>query len=298
MRGRTLLLQPTSPTFPGNVAIGGTLAVTGASAFSSGTFSSYVAIGTNPAAGNSLRIPTGTGISARDSGNTADIQLIASSQTTTNHIELGDAAYILDINAVTEIRLNKGQADTDVYIASDTNANHFVSDAGLFSGVGAFGFGGLVAGATDYILIQMPALTAVGGALFHRVGIGNSAAVTIPSGTSAHVSSLYVDEPNITATGTVTDAYTLILGGAPTEGTRNGALWVASGDTRIQGLIVSGTTAGLASCNSFTNLTDTTTTNAYVVGGGQAATTRNTGWIKIFTGTTAAWIPYWANATP
>src|SRR5512139_473009 len=64
------------------------------------------------------------------------------------------------------------------------------------------------------------------------------------------------------------------------------------------GVTVSGTTTGVASSTSFTNVTNTTVTNTYLVRGGQAANTVNTGWIKVFIGTTAAWIPYWANATP
>lgn len=57
-------------------------------------------------------------------------------------------------------------------------------------------------------------------------------------------------------------------------------------------------TAGIASSTSLTNATNGTVTNAYTVNGGQAATTSNTGWIKIYVGTAVAWIPYWQNATP
>lgn len=68
--------------------------------------------------------------------------------------------------------------------------------------------------------------------------------------------------------------------------------------TTSGGIIISGTTTGATSSTSFTNVTNTTLTNAYVVKGGQAASTINTGWIKIFIGTNAAWVPYWQNATP
>lgn len=63
-------------------------------------------------------------------------------------------------------------------------------------------------------------------------------------------------------------------------------------------LFAGGDNAGLASSTSLTNAISATVTNAYVVAGGQAATTPNTGWIKIYVGTTVAWVPYWANATP
>ncbi len=55
---------------------------------------------------------------------------------------------------------------------------------------------------------------------------------------------------------------------------------------------------GVASTTGLTGTTNTTTTNAYTVKGGQGATTANTGWIKIYIGTSAAWVPYWLNATP
>lgn len=57
-------------------------------------------------------------------------------------------------------------------------------------------------------------------------------------------------------------------------------------------------TAGIASSTSLTNGTDTTVTNDYVVRGGQAGGTVNTGWLKIYVGTAVAWIPHWTNATP
>ena len=44
--------------------------------------------------------------------------------------------------------------------------------------------------------------------------------------------------------------------------------------------------------------TNTTVTNAYVVQGGQVATTVNTGWASILINGVQAWIPYWQNATP
>ncbi len=49
---------------------------------------------------------------------------------------------------------------------------------------------------------------------------------------------------------------------------------------------------------AITGSTNTTTTNAYTVKGGQGATTPNTGWVKVYVGTSAAWVPYWQNATP
>ncbi len=69
-------------------------------------------------------------------------------------------------------------------------------------------------------------------------------------------------------------------------------------DLKARGIAAAGDNSGIASTTGLTNVTDTTLTNAYVVKGSQAASTANTGWIKIYIGTTAAWVPYWANATP
>lgn len=70
-------------------------------------------------------------------------------------------------------------------------------------------------------------------------------------------------------------------------------------DAQARCLLASGdNSAGLASNTTFTNATNTTVTNTYLVKGGQAANTVNTGWIKIYIGTTVAWVPYFANATP
>jgi hypothetical protein len=63
-------------------------------------------------------------------------------------------------------------------------------------------------------------------------------------------------------------------------------------------LYATGDGGGIASTTALTNATNATVTNAYVVAGGQAATTQNTGWLKFFVGTNAVWLPYWQNATP
>ena len=63
-------------------------------------------------------------------------------------------------------------------------------------------------------------------------------------------------------------------------------------------LISTGDLGGLVSATAFTNITSAPGANAYLVQGGQALSTVNTGWIKIYIGTNIAWVPYWQNATP
>lgn len=61
---------------------------------------------------------------------------------------------------------------------------------------------------------------------------------------------------------------------------------------------VSADSGGAASTTTLSNATNTTVTNTYIVRGGQAANTVNTGWLKLYVGTNVVWVPYWQNATP
>src|SRR6185295_1033435 len=103
-----------------------------------------------------------------------------------------------------------------------------------FSGVGALSIGS-AADSIAYTQIHTPALSAVANQPFAHLQINPGGAVTVPTGTAAWVSSVDIEPPNITATGTVSDAYTVRIAGAPTGGTRTGALYVASGATRLDG---------------------------------------------------------------
>lgn len=69
------------------------------------------------------------------------------------------------------------------------------------------------------------------------------AAVTIPTGTAPVVASLNIHEPNITATGTVTDAATVRIVDAPTEGAANWSFWVDAGASRLDGTAYIGDTS-------------------------------------------------------
>ena len=82
-------------------------------------------------------------------------------------------------------------------------------------------------------LVAPAALTAQANTAYAHVNVAPAGAVTVPSGSTAVVSSLEVNEPNITATGTVTAAASLYVSGAPSEGSSNYALWVDAGNVRI-----------------------------------------------------------------
>lgn len=220
---------------------------------------SSLAIGTNPATVGAIRIPNGDGVQSRNAANSANAILM--------YLNSSNQLVIGGDSTTVGILINGSSADTDVSIASDANANHFVSDAGAFSAVGAISFGDTAHVATPFYINQ-PALTSTAGQAFARVWIRSANAVTIGAGTASVVSGLTVDEPNITLGGnTVTDAYSLVISNAPTEATRNGGLWVASGETRFDGtlLIAAGASTRSTTVGGTLNINTTAVGN---VGGG------------------------------
>ena len=98
------------------------------------------------------------------------------------------------------------------------------------SSVDAIKFGWQSVADTGFVSIDPAAFTADTTENTHRLALLASNAITIPTGTTALVSGLYVAEPNITATGTVTDAATVYIAGAPTEGASNYSLLIGSGN--------------------------------------------------------------------
>lgn len=57
--------------------------------------------------------------------------------------------------------------------------------------------------------------------------------ITIPSGTTTLSASLYINEPTITETGTLTNSASVYIAGAATEADNNFALWIDSGAVQI-----------------------------------------------------------------
>lgn len=133
---------------------------------------------------------------------------------------------------------NEAAGDFDFKIEADANANMFTLDAGLFTGVGQLSIGSAAQGTpTAFTVIDNPAISATANQNFYKLLVDNSAAVTVPAGTAPLVASLAIEEPNITATGTVTTATTLYIKDAPTEGTSNYALFVDAGTSRFDGAV-------------------------------------------------------------
>ena len=153
----------------------------------------------------------------------------------------------LDAGAGSQIRLNDAQADVDVVIESASGDNLFKADA-------ARGSVGINAGADGHFLFRVGGTFTSDGDSTEAIGLmmdgtlighsGDSARVatvrlsgsTQINGNATHVAQLYVDEPDITETsGNVTNASTIYVSGAPTEGTNNYALFVDGGTSRFDG---------------------------------------------------------------
>lgn len=116
-----------------------------------GYFGTALAVGTNPATTGGIRISNANGFTGRNAANTADIEIIRLAGD--NSVSIGSNATG---TAAGSVYVNLDQVDQDFIVRSDTNANHFVSDAGAFTGAGAFGFGTVVS-ASAFIHIIKPA---------------------------------------------------------------------------------------------------------------------------------------------
>ena len=245
------------------------IGASGATRPRTGYLGTALAIGTNPAATGAIRIANNTSLTSRNAANSADIQMLVTG--TDNSVQLNNSGGGTTYVGGTIFYFNFDKNDADFVVRSDTNDNHLVSDAGAFGGVGAFGFGA-AASTSGYALISHPTITATANSNYFDLVLTPTGAVTIPTGTAPVVASLALAEPNITATGTVSDAYTLYISSAPTEGTRNGALWVASGVSRFDGNVGIGTSdpstnrlsVVVAAAGTSLKLTDATNSSLYI----------------------------------
>lgn len=114
---------------------------------------------------------------------------------------------------------------------------------GTIDDVDAIKFGRQDVADTGLMTIDGKAYTADTTENTHIVAVLATNKTTIPSGTTSLASSLYLVEPNLTATGTITNAATLYIKDAPDEGGSNYALWVDDGAVQFDStLVVTGAT--------------------------------------------------------
>ena len=129
--------------------------------------------------------------------------------------------------SATNYVFNDAGGDMNYRIESNNNQYMFYIDGGKDSIV--LGNDTDVSSVDQLVRIGRKARNATAGTNYYDLIISPVATVTIPSGTTALVAGLAIYEPNITATGTVTEASTVYISSAPTEGGSNYALHVASG---------------------------------------------------------------------
>jgi hypothetical protein len=122
-------------------------------------------------------------------------------------------------------------ADADSSITADTDDLIDIEVAGT----DAVKIGWQKVTDTGFVTIDPAAVTADTTESTHRLAVLNTAAITIPSGTTPLATSVYITEPNLTATGTITAAASLYIKAAPTEGGSNYALWVDDGASLFDG---------------------------------------------------------------
>jgi len=126
---------------------------------------------------------------------------------------------------------NEGSADIDFRIESNDQAYALVLDSA--SNVWAF-WRSVTTNAG--ILIGSMSRSAPADTNWYHLDVAPGLPTTIPSGTAPLVTTARFTEPAIDATGTVTNAATVYIQNAPTEGgTDNLSLWVDAGVTRLDG---------------------------------------------------------------
>lgn len=119
---------------------------------------------------------------------------------------------------------NEDSADLDYRFESNGMAYAIYSDGGKNSLV--LGSNTDTSSADQLITVSRAARTATANTSYYDLIVAPAGAVTVPTGTTAVVASAALNEPNITATGTVTRAATLYIASQPTEGgTANAAIY-------------------------------------------------------------------------
>lgn len=138
------------------------------------------------------------------------------------------------------VTFNDGSADVDYKVEANGIEFAVYVDGGKDALV--LGSNTDTSSADQLITVSRAARTATATVNYYDLAIQPAGAVTVPAGVTAIVASMYLAEPNITATGTVTAAATLYIAGAPTEGgTSNNAIHVAAGTCLMQGATFGGT---------------------------------------------------------
>ncbi len=312
----TFTTQIISPIIYGSAAASGTLTLTSTSSGTLGNVlvgrltlsdlanSDGIVFGSLGTATKGIDL-SGSGLSGTD-----DVLYFASNMyLKANGINYWGGLYV-DPTTVNKVDVNSGGylnffADDPYNIAFGSTAN----SSSLFGN--RIKVGSLTAcssNGTTTITKTTHGLTLAAGELVHVTGSSTAADKGFYRVVSSAASTIVVDRA---LSGTQTDValtvYKDVISMHATDATNGQMLtsWSAQNKPLQLGGTVLAATSGLTSADVYFGgnigtggTVNTTTTNAYVVGGGQIATTKNTGWLQVYIGTNLSWVPYWTNATP
>lgn len=122
-------------------------------------------------------------------------------------------------------------ADADTSITADTDDRIDIRLVGVDSIIIGPGSGN----AAGYFHVNPGTFSITANTDYGLIRVGNTNPVTVPAGTAPIAAGVYIETPNWTATGTITETATLYVQGAATEGTNDFALIVDAGDARFDG---------------------------------------------------------------
>lgn len=121
--------------------------------------------------------------------------------------------------------INEASGDVDTRVETNGMAYAIYADGALNALV--LGSNTDTSSADQLITVSRAARTATATVNYYDLAIQPAGAVTVPAGVTAVVASLQVAEPNITATGTVTNAASIYVPSQPTEGATNAGIGLA-----------------------------------------------------------------------
>ena len=210
-------------------------------------------------------------------------------------IEINSSAGVIGIGNDADaqnINIGTGAAARVITIGNVTDASQVVLNSGT-GGIqlASTGAGDITIDSDDTFLLDADGVIEInssGG----TISIGNDAdAQNIDIGTGAAARTITIGN----ATG-ATDVNINTGGGAQTVDI-SGAV-DATLDVRARQLVADGDNAGTASCNTFTNVSSGVSTGNGTVKMNSANPADSSGWIKIYVGTDARYIPYWTTNAP
>jgi hypothetical protein len=136
--------------------------------------------------------------------------------------------------------MNEAGGDDNFRVETENNVNALFVDAGLQTGEGVIGIGSAPTDGLGILQIEPSSLSMKAATSFGLLRIANTNAITVPAGTTAVAAGVYLEAPNLTATGTITASATLYIEGAATEGTNDYAIWVDAGSVLLDGALTVG----------------------------------------------------------